>query len=288
MNSVTLPRLLIFTDLDGTLLSTTSYDPGPARPILERCRELNIPVIFCSSKTAAEIIALKRVLNNPDPFICENGGGIYIPRGTLPMPATGARQEGAFDIIEIGVSVSRLREVLKAAASESGVAVKGMGEFSLPEICEWTGLTPSAAALARERRYDEPFIIERGDSASLQEIIERSGLTMTRGGRFFHILGGADKGKAIEILTDLYRRKYGSTPTIGLGDAENDLPLFLAVDRAFLVQKAPGQWADIPPLQNLKRVEGVGPEGWIHAIESALSGASRMISKDASSVTKRD
>ncbi len=266
-------RFLIFTDLDGTLLSETTYDPGPAWPLLQRCRKAAIPVIFCSSKTAAEIIALKQALDNPDPFICENGGAIYIPKDTFPLTGLQTRSEGDFEIIEIGRPVSRLREILKKAAAETGTVVKGMEDLSLQEMCDLTGLPPAAAGLAMERRYDEPFIIEKGTPSRLRAAIERLGGTVTKGGRFFHILEGCDKGHAVRTLADLYRKREGKIMTVGLGDAENDGPLFQAVDRAFLVQKAPGTWANMPPLPHLVKVKGVGPEGWALAVGNLLGSA---------------
>lgn len=267
----TRPNLLIFTDLDGTLLSETDYDPGPARPVLERCRQNSIPVIFCSSKTAAEIIALRETLGNADPFICENGGAIYLPLGAFPETGITTRREGDYEIIEIGTPISRLREVLRRATAKTGADVKGMGEMSLEEVCDLTGLKEKEAILAMKRQYDEPFILISGNSEALEREIKSQGFTMTRGGRFFHILGGSDKGKAVRILSELYRKGAGHLLAAGLGDAENDLPMFRAVDRAFLVQKPGGQWGSLPHLPNLTRIEGVGPEGWVKAIDSLLN-----------------
>ncbi|HHU7986588.1 TPA: HAD-IIB family hydrolase, partial [Escherichia coli] len=48
--------LLVFSDLDGTLLDSHSYDWQPAAPWLSRLHEANIPVILCSSKTSAEML----------------------------------------------------------------------------------------------------------------------------------------------------------------------------------------------------------------------------------------
>lgn len=52
--------LLVFSDLDGTLLDSHSYDWQPAAPWLTRLREANVPVILCSSKTSAEMLYLTK------------------------------------------------------------------------------------------------------------------------------------------------------------------------------------------------------------------------------------
>jgi mannosyl-3-phosphoglycerate phosphatase len=48
-------HLLIFTDLDGTLLEQATYSFEAALPALQALRERNIPLIICTSKTRAEI-----------------------------------------------------------------------------------------------------------------------------------------------------------------------------------------------------------------------------------------
>ncbi len=263
-------RIIVFTDLDGTLLSEDTYAPGPALPVLKRCRDLGVPVIFCSSKTAAEILALRERLRNTDPFICENGGAVYLPTGSFPELHLPVKRAGDYEIVEIGLPVTRLREVLREASRKAGASVKGMGEMSLDEVRALTGLDEKGATLARQRAYDEPFILLSGDPDSLKREISAARLTMTRGGRFFHILGDSDKGKAVRILADLYRKERGPVTTVALGDAENDFPMFRAVDRAYLVQKPGGSWTNLSALPNLVKIEGIGPEGWAKAVAALL------------------
>ena len=52
-----LSRLLVFTDLDGTLLDYDTYAFDAAEPALDRLRRERIPFVLCSSKTRAEIEA---------------------------------------------------------------------------------------------------------------------------------------------------------------------------------------------------------------------------------------
>src|SRR5207253_11339070 len=74
-------RVVLFTDLDGTLLDAATYRYDAARPALDRLRECRIPLIICTSKTRAEVDYLRRELDNRDPFIVENAGARYIPDG---------------------------------------------------------------------------------------------------------------------------------------------------------------------------------------------------------------
>ncbi len=82
-------------------------------------------------------------------------------------------------------------------------------------------------------------------------------------------MGSNDKGKAVAMLIELFKRKLGEIMTIGLGDSLNDLPLLSAVDIPILVQKPEGQWEEMD-LPMLQRVEGIGPVGWRWAIEELI------------------
>ncbi len=73
--------LLIFTDLDGSLLDHHHYQHDEADTMLLHLAEMAIPVIPISSKTRSEIERLRQSLNNAEPFICENGALICIPLG---------------------------------------------------------------------------------------------------------------------------------------------------------------------------------------------------------------
>ena len=69
--------LLIFSDLDGSLLDIHTYDWQPAMPWLDRLQDNQIPIILCSSKTAAEMLDIQQDLGLEGlPFIAENGAVI--------------------------------------------------------------------------------------------------------------------------------------------------------------------------------------------------------------------
>ncbi len=78
-------QILIFTDLDATLIDHDTYDFKEAQPALDLLRSRSIPVIICSSKTRAEIEVYRRRMGLSDPFIVENGGAIFIPRHTFDL-----------------------------------------------------------------------------------------------------------------------------------------------------------------------------------------------------------
>lgn len=68
-------NLLIFTDLDGTLLDHFDYSYEAAKAALGRIRHQQIPMIFITSKTRLEIERLQADMQIQEPFISESGAG---------------------------------------------------------------------------------------------------------------------------------------------------------------------------------------------------------------------
>lgn len=98
----------------------------------------------------------------------------------------------------------------------------------------------------------------------------RSNLHLTKGGRFYHLLGGNDKGKALSILEALYKKEKGHIKTVGLGDSQNDLPMLKVVDYPVLVAKPDSGYDPSVRLGNLVFAKGIGPVGWNKAILELL------------------
>jgi mannosyl-3-phosphoglycerate phosphatase len=262
-----LKKPVIFTDLDGTLLDDT-YSFERALPALGLLREKNVPLIFCSSKTRREIEHYRKKLINSHPFISENGGGIFIPKGYFKLRITNYKlqTEKEYVLIKLGAQYSQLRKALKELRSE-GFRVRGFGDMTVKEISEATKLSAAEAEMAKERDFDEPFFFDGEDHIlpRLFDAIKARGFHQTRG-KFFHILGDSDKGKAVMILTDLYRREYGDIETIGIGDSPNDIPMLEKVDIPVLVQKPDGSYDPHINIRNLLKAAGPGPEGWNMAV----------------------
>lgn len=264
--------LLVYTDLDGTLLDWQSYSFEPAFPALAILEKKGIPLIICTSKTRAEIEEIRLQLKNNHPFISENGGAIFIPESYFAQDFARNEQDQDYRIIELGTSYSKIREVLEQIQLSLEVKIRGFGDLSALEVAELCGLSPDQAELAKKREYDEPFLVE--DSASvarIEKIARRSHLKVERGGRFFHLTGANDKGKAVSRLTGIYRKKSKSLKTIALGDSLNDLPMLKAVDIPVLVQKPDGNYDSSVELDNLILAPGIGPVGWNAAVLKLLN-----------------
>ncbi|MCS6954449.1 MAG: HAD-IIB family hydrolase [Bryobacterales bacterium] len=257
---------LIFTDLDGTLLDHETYSWEPARPALERLAARRIPLILCTSKTRAEVEVYRAALGIRDPFIVENGAAVFIPRGYFPFSAPQAVARDGYEVIEFGAPYADLVVVLERAANHSGVRVRGFHEMSAEEVSERSGLRLEEARRAKQRAYDEPFVIlDAGGAPRLLAEIERLGRRWTRGSRFYHLTGDNDKAGAVRCLRDLFERASGPVTTVGLGDGLNDAQFLAAVDVAILIP-SPHVEALRARVPHGRLAPAPGPEGWNAAL----------------------
>jgi mannosyl-3-phosphoglycerate phosphatase len=262
--------LVFFTDLDGTLLDRHTFSHEAARPALDRLAQRSIPVVFCTSKTRAEVEVLRERIGNAHPFIVENGGAILIPTGYFPFEASAERRDG-YEIIEFGDCYPVLVEALRQAAEETGCDVLGFQQMSDQEVGARCDLPLPDAALARRREYGEAFLIlTLTRTARLLEDIVRRGKRWTRGDRCYHIMGANDKAIAVRTLAELYRRAHGAVRTVGLGDAPNDAEFLQTVDTPIIV-RSPHSRELGKKTPRAKRTRLQGPEGWNEAVLEVLS-----------------
>jgi mannosyl-3-phosphoglycerate phosphatase len=262
---------VILTDLDGTLLDAHSYSWAAAAPALAEIARLRIPLIFCTSKTRAEVEYLRRKIGNSDPFITENGGGIFIPHRYFPQHIGGAIRIGKYHCIALGRPYREIVSAFEEVAAASGAQAVGFHQMSAREIAQNTGLPLRLAALARQRDFDEPFFLAGEDEAAAAKFVALArarGLEVTRGGRFWHLHAGSDKGRAVRTLLELFhspgRLRRRGLRTIALGDAANDLPMLTAASHPVLLPRPDGRY-DPEVLRKLPQIEQApapGPRGW--------------------------
>jgi len=264
---------LIVTDLDGTLIDHDTYRADAARPALDAARAAGVPIVPCSSKTLAEMRRLAaEIALVPAPLIAENGGAVWFPAGWPGLPAGATAVGDGSTVLVLGADAAALRPRLAVVAAAAGVAVTGISEMSDDDVAQRTGLALDVAALARQRQFSEPFLCEGDETslAALDDAARRVGARVTRGGRFFHLIGDTDKGAAVNVLR-------ASLPAgarlLGLGDAPNDLPLLKAVDDAVIVAGAAGALHPdlVAALPHAAHAPSAGPSGWNAAVLRWLS-----------------
>lgn len=263
-------QILIFTDLDGTLLDDQTYDFNQALPALRLIRSRKIPLILVSSKTRAEIEFYRKELSLADPFIAENGGATYFP-AAFPLPDEYSYEiVGEYHEVLIGTPLTVLYEKIHELKEQ--FHFRCFSEMTIEEIAAETGLTHEQARLASGREFDEPIVLESGSDE--EELVckraQELGLDCVHGGRFLHLFCGGDKGKAVEVILNVYRQQGHPLISIGLGDSPNDVSMLWAVDKAVVMQTRDGGYIEGLDHPDLLKARGRGPGAWNRAVMSIL------------------
>ncbi|RVU85789.1 HAD-IIB family hydrolase [Leucothrix sargassi] len=252
---------IVFTDLDGTLLDHHSYTHAPAQPALDLLASLDVPVILNSSKTLKEIEHIASGLKQSFPRIAENGS-------LVADPSTDS-------IHTFGGDYKHICLVLEGLRNKHDYKFVGFHDWTPEQLAEDTGLPLDAATRAGARQGSEPIRWEDTDERleQFRAELDEEGLTLNRGGRYWHVMWQADKAQAMEYLVRKFAGE-GERPTvIALGDGPNDRNMLAAADIAVIVHNPDGVVIDLPERegQQVIRTTLPGPSGWNEAIQQIIN-----------------
>ena len=218
-------KYIVVTDLDGTLLDHKTYEYAPALKTIAELKRREIPLILNSSKTQAEISAIRAELGNQEPFVCENGG-IICGIGDIQYLATPRK-----DFLELLVEIKH----------KLGLQYRGFSEATVDDVMEWTGLDRQSAENAMTRSATEPLMWQDSDAAlaSFRQELSPVNLQCIKGGRFHHVMGIFNKASCFQRLKNYYGGEE-EVKIVALGDSPNDLMMLEKSDYAIVIPSAKG------------------------------------------------
>jgi len=241
----------IVSDVDGTLMDH-SYDLTPAKETIKFLQKLSIPVILCTSKTAAEVKVIRNDLNLKDPYIVENGAAIY---GESLRRVNGK--------IILGQKYETLEEILNFISKDIDYKLIPLNNLTDQEATQLTGLKGNSLNLMRDRHWSMPFL---NPPSFLEEKInicsKKYKVDIFKGNRMSHLLSSnSNKGKAINALKEYSNLQ--NIQIIGLGDSPNDLPLLLNSDIRVVIPGIDGPNLNlIDQLKDLEFTLATEPNGY--------------------------
>lgn len=238
-------KLVVVSDLDGTLLDHHDYSFDEVLPVLARMEAAGIPLVVNTSKTRAEWLAMREDFGNRDPFIVENGSAYY----------DGERVE------VFGRPRDEILAELKGLRGK--FRFTGYADVGVAGIMAWTGLGRQAAERSADRQFSEPLVWQDTPEAEKEfgEVLTARGFMTLRGGRFLHVLGQTDKGKPLAAL------RQEKAALIALGDRPNDLAMLEAADIGVVIAAPDGF---VLEGRDLLRSTRTGPRGWAEMMTQIL------------------
>jgi mannosyl-3-phosphoglycerate phosphatase len=245
--------LLVFSDLDGTLLDHDTYSWAAAKPALSALAKIGAGLILASSKTAAEMQVVQADVGVSQwPAIVENGAGLL-----------GKRAPQMTDY-------NSIRTALFTAPFKG--QFQGFGDMTVTDVTDATGLSPDDAERAKARAFSEPGIWHGTTTQRTHFLthLAARGITAREGGRFLTLSMGKTKADQMTAII----KRYKPVQTMALGDAPNDIEMLQAADHGVIIAN-PHRTA-LPTLPEeasgkIIRTKKPGPAGWNDAVLARIS-----------------
>ena len=265
--------LLIYTDLDGTLLDHETYSASGASAGIQSALDAGAVIIPVTSKTRAEVEPLMGELNWGFPLIVEHGAAVFLPEWLCTKVAGHLPSQAEYRVKAFAPTLAEWRPIIDKLAQALPGAFQPFSELDVEQVMTLTGLSQEHAARALQREFSDPlyWLGSEEQFQQLHQLCAQQGIDVVRGGRFVHLLQGSDKGRAVRWLTEWYdQREPNKTQTIALGDGENDLSMLAAVDYPVQVRSPSHAFPDFDH-PTCYRTQHTGPDGWSEAIASLLA-----------------
>ena len=257
-------KILIFTDLDGSLLNRDNFEFGSIKNFIKELLSHDIFIIPNSSKTAKEITNFNDELEEKLPYIAENGSSIHdlnLINSNFPEKITLSRE------------ISELLEIFKNNVPNNlQIKCKFLKDLSKKEQLNILGLPADKVKYAINRDYTVPFKFEgtKVQKKKLQKHIQTSGLTMQEGGRVINLCDKVSKSQAMKIVIKVFKKVNNDKMiTIAVGDNFNDLDMLRNSDFPCLVFNDKFTLEKIN-INNCMVSKKPAPEGWEEIIKMAL------------------
>jgi mannosyl-3-phosphoglycerate phosphatase len=238
---------------------------------LELITSAHIPLILCSGKTRAEIELLQQELGIRHPFISENGGAVFVPRGYFGIDVPNATDVAGYEAVTFGRPYAEVVGVLRRTADRQRVDLIGFNDMSVEEVANDCDLSLMQARLAKLREYEEPFRMLADDPGARNRLVRalrREGLGCTGGMPYDRVGAPVDGGVGVQLLIQLFRRAFGSLFSVGLGCGMSAVPLLRRMDVPLIIDRDdPSEaWSVLVKVPTARITSRTGTDGWADAI----------------------
>ena len=256
-------KVLIFTDLDGSLLHRDTFKFDKIKDYLKKLLSKGIFIIPNTSKTEKEILEFNNELGSNLPYISENGAainGLDLLNSNLPKELILSRDK------------NNLINIFKKTVPENlQNKCKWLSEMDKKKQSLIFGLEDEKLKMALDRKYTIPFIFEgnKNEKNKLFKIVKNKGLALQEGGRVINLTDKVNKAKALQVFVRFFKKNNKEVKTIAVGDNYNDLDMLKTSDFPCLVFNDKFTLDEIP-IKNLIITNKPSPQGWADVIKMAL------------------
>ena len=261
-------QILIFTDLDGSLLNHNNFEFKEIKNFILNCIKNGIKIIPNTSKTKSEIQIFLDQLGQNLPFVVENGAAIH--NLDLVHPKFKFKNNSLVFSRSISEILEKFEKSMPIEFQKKCLFLKDMSSIEQMKIL---GLNKKYLPFALSRDYSIPLVFD-GSKELVKEFIghlKKSGMKLHEGGRIYNICDDCSKGKAMKTLIKMLKNEFNSNShTIVIGDSPNDISMLNVSDQPCIIP--------LPNKNNLCHLKGQkiiratqsAPQGWEEVVRASL------------------
>lgn len=255
--------ILIFTDLDGTLLNKKSFYYDEAKDLIKNCIKNGVVIVPNSSKTSIELNEFCNEAEISPIYISENGSSIHglnILNSKLNKKIILSRTKDQI-----------LNCFLKNVEHNFQKKCKFVEDLKTSEQIQILGLPKEKLAKALKRDFSIPMIFNgnENEKKQLKKLIKKLDMKVQDGGRVLNLGDDVSKGNAMSFfvknLSKITNKNY---TIIGIGDNENDISMLDKSDYPCMVRNGD---RNIDHENRYLYSENEAPTGWIEVVKKTLN-----------------
>jgi len=261
-------QILIFTDLDGSLLNHNNFEFREIKNFILNCIKNGIKIIPNTSKTKSEIEVFLDQLGQNLPFIVENGAAIH------NLDLVHRKFKFKNNSLVFSRSVNEILELFeKRIPIELKKRCSFLKDMSSIEQMKILGLNKKYLPFALNREYSMPLVFDGSKELvnKFTVLLKKIGMKLHEGGRIYNICDDCSKGKAMTTLIEKLKNDFNfKSYTIVIGDSPNDISMLKVSDQPCIIP-LPNK-NNLRNLKNLKIIRATqsAPQGWEEVVRASL------------------
>ncbi len=225
-------RRIVLIDVSEDWLGLSENMPE-VKSALSRLSADGVAVILFSQCDRAQLEPIRQALDLDDPFIVESGSAIFTPVVSNPFEETPQKalgdRDGDYFVIQLGCPYVQARAGLRVIANIISHPLKGLGDFTIPQLQRLASLSEDAAHRVKAREFSELFMTPKAvEPEALERAAQEMGFSVIwrtiEESRFSELLGaGASLTAAVKALLFAYAFTDETLEVAGLSQHQSAL-----------------------------------------------------------------
>ena len=262
-------KILIFTDLDETLLKQNKYYYNILNRHIKKLLSYGCVIIPVTSKTYLEVIDIVKQIKLNLPFSIENGAAYYHPIKNTKNYIYKKK------LNPYAVNKTTIRKILNKNIFKSYLKnIKFIENLSSLEQKKITKLNSKQLQNFNSRQYTISVLLNGNKcfQRQFEASLLKYNLKITFGGKLNNISGLHSKLNSLNFYTNLYKKKLRTLKliTISLGDNQNDVEILNYSNYAGIIKNNTNMIINLNKKNNIFRSFTCAPHGWVEVLKKII------------------